>query len=277
MKSARLAVLFPLLIGTSAAWAQVSIPLTISGNEAKGLISLPGGIGADLTLTFEDVVGLNPSALDVSARLVSPLDFALRARIPTLGTSIPLAFPVLLRIEPSSQSALSFEGVYAIGLHTHNLHLNIQLPFSLFKAQVGEDFEDITSFVGMGSYRAGGSGGGFSEFLILLDLRAIDPVIVGKFADVEETLADHAGDISPAAIVDLQTRLAQARTYYTLGLTVAAISEMSGFSEKVQAYSGEDIPDVWRAHDPRVNVAGYLRQQADTLKFSLTVKATRDR
>ena len=52
----------------------------------------------------------------------------------------------------------------------------------------------------------------------------------------------------------MPTRLAPARTSYTPGLTVADISEMSGFPEKVQAYSGEAIPDVWRAHDPRVNV-----------------------
>jgi len=131
--------------------------------------------------------------------------------------------------------------------------------------------------VGMGSYRAGGSGGGFSEFLILLDNRPIDSVIVGKFADVQETLNDNADVISPVALADLQARLTQASTLYNLGLTVAAIAEVGGFSEKVLAYSGTDIPDVWRAHDPRVNVAGYLRSQADTLKFSLTVKANQDR
>ena len=277
MKSARLAVLFPLLLTAPAAWAQTSIPLTISGNEAKGLIELPGGIGAELSLTFEDVVGLNPGALNVSAQLVNPLDLGLLARLPAIGVSVPLAFPVLLRIEPSPESALTFAGVYAISLHTHNLHLDARVPLSLFKAPPGEDFEDITTFVGMGSYRAGGSGGGFSEFLILVDTRAIDAVIVGKFADVEETLADNAGVISPAALADLQARLTQARTFYNLGLTVAAIAEMGGFSEKVQAYSGTAIPDVWRAHDPRVNVAGYLRSEADTLKFSLTVKASRDR
>src|SRR5687768_4490538 len=55
-------------------FAQAIIPLTISGREATGVIDLPGGVGAELSITFEEVVGLNPSALEVSAGLVGPLD-----------------------------------------------------------------------------------------------------------------------------------------------------------------------------------------------------------
>jgi hypothetical protein len=44
----------------------------------------------------------------------------------------------------------------------------------------------------------------------------------------------------------------------------------------VKARSGKSIPDVWRAHDGgRTNVAGLLRAAADTLKFSLRIKANR--
>ena len=65
----------------SAALAQANIPLTISGDQATGTIQLPGGVGADLSITFEDVVGLNPTALGVSAALVDPLDPVLLARL----------------------------------------------------------------------------------------------------------------------------------------------------------------------------------------------------
>ena len=56
----------------SNAFAQTPVPLTISGNEAKGTFALPGGIAGDLSISFENVVGLNADALDVSARLVDP-------------------------------------------------------------------------------------------------------------------------------------------------------------------------------------------------------------
>jgi hypothetical protein len=256
------------------AGAQPSLPVTISGNEIKAEIDLPGGLGADVSIRFENVVGLVPGALALSAEIVNP--FELLGRLPGLGTTLTSGFPVLLKVVPSPGSALSFSGVYTISIHTHNIHLDSRLPLSFFTAHTSsDDFEDITTFVGMGSYRAGGSGGGFSEFIVLLDLRAIDPVIVGKFARVQATLAEHAGVIAPAALADLQARLAQARTYYDTGLTVSAIAAMATFSEKVVEYSGTSIPDVWRANDDLENVAGYLRSEADTLRFSLTVKAGR--
>jgi hypothetical protein len=277
MNSVRCAVFISVVASVFAAppvGAQPSLPVTISGNEIKAEIDLPGGIGADLSIQFENVVGLVPGALSLSAQIVNP--FEILPRLPGFGTTLPSGFPVLVRIVPSAGSALSFSGVYRISIHTHNLHLDSRLPVSFFTAHGPSDrFADITTFVGMGSYRAGGDGGGFSDFIVLLDLRAIDPVIVGKFADVQETLAEHAGVIAPAALADLQARLAQARTYYDTGLTVSAIAAMTTFSEKVVEYSGTSIPDVWRANDDLENVAGYLRSQAGTLRFSLTVKAGR--
>src|SRR5437879_5714921 len=84
------------------------VALTVSGNEAQGTVALPGGFGLDLTISFEKVVGLTPSALDVSASLVNPLDPALVSRLLTLGDlGVPAAFPVLLHIAPSESSAMS--------------------------------------------------------------------------------------------------------------------------------------------------------------------------
>jgi len=46
---------------------------------------------------------------------------------------------------------------------------------------------------------------------------------------------------------------------------------VTGFGYVVKAHSGAEIPDVWRANDDAVNVAGILRSRADTLRFSLIV------
>ena len=257
-----------------SAFAQAIIPLTISGREATGVIDLPGGVGAELSITFEEVVGLNPAALEVSAGLADPLDAALLARLGGGGLIVPpAAFPVVIRIEPSPSSALSFAGTVALSLHTHNLNLVPDVPLALHSASGGGSFRDITRSEGIGSYRAGGTGGGFSEFVIVVDRRPIDTVIAAKFDAAQALLNDHAPSITGAVLTDLQARLGQARTTYQAGATVAAIGEVTAFSDVVRANSG-DIPDVWRAHDSRVNVAGMLRAAADTLKFSLNRKAS---
>ena len=271
--------------GASRAFAQVPFPLTVSGNEARAVVELPGGIGAEVTIAFDQVVGLNTRSLEVVATLVDPLDLGLLNRLPADATglldpirlvTIPAAFPVLLRIGPSASSALSFAGMYSISLYTHNLQLDPEVPLALYKAHDGGPFEDITVTEGRGSYRAGGGGGDFSEFLIVVDRRPIDTVIGIKFDALESLLATHAHTMTEATALLLQGRLAVARTLYASGATVLAIVEMKAFSRTVVGRSGEDIPDVWRANcPPGANVAGLLRAAADTLRFSLDRKAGR--
>jgi uncharacterized protein DUF6689 len=274
MEFHRLAVVALVLGSAPGAFAQANIPLTVSGHEATGVVQLPGGVGAELSITFEQVVGLNPAALEVSASLVNPLDAAFRARLGGGGLIVPpAAFPVVIRIEPSPSSALSFSGTVALSLHTHNLSLVPDVPLALHSASGGGSFRDITRSEGIGSYRAGGTGGGFSEFVIVVDRRPIDTVIAAKFDAAQDLLDDHATSVPGAVAADLQARLGQARTTYQAGATVAAIGEVTAFADVVRAHSG-DIPDVWRAHDGRVNVAGLLRAAADTLKFSLTRKGS---
>jgi hypothetical protein len=271
-----------LLLGVaSVASAQVPVPvpLSVSGNVARGLIELPGGIGAELTFSVEDVVGLNPTALAVFATLVNPLDAGLLSRLPGGGifplVTIPAGFPVLVEISPSPSSALSFAGVASVSLYTHNLQLDCLVPLALHRAHAGGPFQDIMVSEGRGSYRAGGSCGDFSEFLIVVDQRPIDTVIVGKFDAVQSLPNQHAGAIPPDVAAVLQLHLTEARTLYQAGATVAAIGKMGTFSQYVVAHSGTDIPDIWRAHDSVVNIAGLLRASADTLKFSLDRKASR--
>jgi uncharacterized protein DUF6689 len=254
--------------------APIPVTLTVSGDEVQGSFEFEGlDIGADLTIAFENAVGLVPLALDVTAALVNPLDMDLLGRLPGPGLGIPVAFPVVIRISPSATSALSFSGPYTISLHTHNLRLDPNVPLSLFKASDGGPFRDITKWEGRGSYRDDGSGGDFSEFLIGVDLRSIDGVIAGKFNELQTTLTDNAGSMSPAAVAALQESLMQARALYSAGDIRKAIHEMSAFSRYVKKHGGQEIPDVWRANCAAgVNVAGLLRSGADTLRFSLDRK-----
>ena len=252
--------------------AQTALTPTISGNELTARIELAGGVAADLNITFEKVVGLNANALALSATVVDPSDLALLSRLGS-GVSIPSGFPVLVRIEPSASSALAFEGVYNLSLYTHNLTFAPNSPLRLYRAPAGGNFQDMTGYLQAGSVRAGGSGPGFSEFLIAADTRAVDSVIAGKFDAVQSQLAANSAAMSPAVAADLQQRLNQARAAYDAGAVAAAIDGVAGFADQVKKQSGAAIPNVWRANGGPTNVAGLLRAGADTLKFSLVFKS----
>ncbi len=194
-------------------FAETLVP-TISGNELTARIELAGGVTADLTITFENIVGLNPAALALSASAINPTDLAFLARMPDPSVSIPAGFPIVVRIEPTASSALSFEGVYKLSLYTHNLTFAANSPLRLYRAPQGGAFSDMTGFLQAGSVRAGGSGPGFSEFVIVGDARAVDSVIASKFDALQGQLTASSGAISPAAASDLQQRLTQARAAY---------------------------------------------------------------
>ncbi len=235
---------------------------------------MPGGVGADLSIVFEQTVGLNASALSVTAVLVNPLDPYLLARLPAPALiSVPAAFPVMVRVEPTPTSTLSFSGVAAISLHTDNLTLVLNSPLRVFKAPLAGTFQDMTGSLAAGSVRGGGTTPGFSDFLIVADLRPIDGVIRGKIAALQNILTASAPSIAPVVLTDLQAQLDRTKLFYSLGSIQLAINSISSFADLVKQSSGNDIPDVWRAGSTVANVAGLLRAGADTLKFSLTAKA----
>jgi hypothetical protein len=251
---------------------QTAIDPTISGNELTARIDLGGGLAADLTVTFESVVGLNANALALTATTVNPKDLSFLSRLPS-GVSVPSGFPVVVKIEPTASSALSFEGVYKLSLYTHNLTLQANSPLRLYRAPQGAAFGDMTGSLQAGSVRAGGSGPGFSEFLIAADTRSVDSVINGKFDALGAQLSANAAAIDDAVEADLQQWLSQARAAYDTGALVAAIDGIAAFGDEVKKQSGAAIPNVWRANGGPTNVAGLLRAGADTLKFSLVFKS----
>lgn len=261
-----------LLALTSSLHAQIALTPAISGNELKAKAELPGGLDVEVAITFEQVVGLNPSALSLTATLLDPTDLALLGRLSGAGlVTVPAAFPVLVRVEPGASSSLSFSGISTLSIYTHALTLGTA-PLRLFRAPSGGSFQDMTGFLATGSVRAGGGTGSYSEFLIVADARPLDSVILGKFDALAALLTAHASSMLPAVHAGLSQRLANARAHFEGGAIKEAIGAVEGFGEEVKKQSGAAIPDVWRANSNLVNVAGLLRAGADTLRFSLTLK-----
>ena len=260
-----------LLLSPLSAAAEGIAGVVVEGNELRAEIVLPGGIGADLTLTFEQVVGLTEENVGLDASLVSPLDPNLLSRL--TQAVIPAGFPVLIRIEPPAGGGLSFSGPVRIALHTHNLPYLPGTLLRLYGAPLGEPFEDITQYVGSGSYRCRGTKGSFSEFLILTDLRPLSLTLREKLERLDVTLEDNQALIDTAVYAQLETLAAQIRSAYDAGNKNLAVVRTDQFLALVTARSGSAIPNVWRSSRDLVNVAGLLRAAGETLRFSLGLQS----
>jgi hypothetical protein len=245
-------------------------PVTIDGNKAS--VSLAAGsVSVDLTLTFEQVVGLTAGNLGISVRTATASELV--GRLPDNAlTSLPAGFPLLVTVEPPASGGLSFSGVASVDVHTHDLSFTADSPLRLFKAPVGGQFADITESMGMGSYRARGSSGGFSQFLIIADLRSESDVVEAKLDALDATFAKGASAIPPSVRSVLQSSLGAIRTAWDGGDVRAAITATETFAAAVKTAADADtVPNVWRSARDLDNVAGNLRAAAGTLRFSLSL------
>jgi hypothetical protein len=249
----------------------VVVPFEVVGNQVKAEVNLLGIIHVRLQITFENVIGLNQNALNITATKILTGDLSILKRItnPTQIT-IPLQLPVLINITPSQNSTLTFTGAYEVELYTQNLNF---LPvLRLYKAGNGLQFRDITTFTGMGSYRVRGTSGSFSDFLILVDLRSSQTVIQQKFSFLQETLSSNAAQIQPAFYQSLQEWLDAARSSWQAGQKSQAVGYLEAMISAIKLDNGASVPNTHRANDPHtINVAGALRAEAATLIFSLNL------
>ena len=250
--------------------AEGIVNLVVQGNEVSAGISLPLDITADLKITFEQAEGLSAESIGLSATLASLTDPGLLSRLQS--ALIPGALPMLLRIQPPTDGGLSFQGVVTIEIHTHLLPFTVNTPLRLFAASEGGKFQDITTSVGMGSYRCKGRKGSFSEFLILVDLRPVNWAIAQKLDRLDQILEDHEAEIAAPVFAELTALAAAIRSKHSMGQTQAAIGKTEDFIALVEAHSGADIPNAWRSAGDLDNVAGHLRAAGETLRFSLIMK-----
>jgi hypothetical protein len=241
----------------------------IDGNVARVDVAL-GGASATVTIRFENVVGLSAENLGISVQLVDPLAPGFASRLGS-GVSLPAAFPLVVKISPPASGGLSFSGVVAVELYTHNLQYTIGSPLRLYSAPDGGTFSDVTTFVGSGSISTGGSKADFSEFIIAADVRPLSGVIQSKYSKLASLLNQHAAGMGSSLQNELVSLYNASAGAYAGGQIVAAITYLEAFSDKVVSASGSGLPDVWRSSGDLTNVAGGLRSAAATLRYSLTL------
>lgn len=255
------------LFASTASSAQGIVDLEIDGNEVTASISLLL-FEADLSIEFEDVVGLSASNLGISAQTVSVT--SLLSRLPSL-TSLTSGFPVLLTIEPPSTGGLSFSGVYTLEIHTHDLSFTSGCTYRLFKADNGGTFRDVTTSMGTGSYRVRSQSPSFSEFVIIADIRSLTSVIDQKFDRLDDLLDEYEESMPSSVHSTLSDYFDAAQDAWDEDDAEDAIAELDDFHDEVVDHSGDDISDTWRSSRDLENVAGELRSAALTLRFSLAL------
>ena len=255
------------LLGSPLAARAQTLPVQVSvdGDVATAVIGSPGNPLADVTLAFEEVSGLSASSLGLSAKLVSLSDAALLARLPDLSLNqLDPQFPMLLTIEPPALGGLAFRTV-RVEVHTHALAYTTGSSYRLFKAPLGGAFVDITDEIAAGSVRARGTTGGFSQFLVLLDLRETSDVVATKIAALRArvaTLPFTERQPFTARLDDVESSLASAD--YS-----GALSAVDQIAARALARAGIQLDDEWRATRDTDNQAGDLVAGAATLAFSI--------
>ena len=256
-----------LLLGSATAAAQ-SLPVAVgvSGNVALVQVGNPASPLAEVTLTFEDATGLSASSLGISARLVDITDPSLLSRLPDATLTRPdSSFPLLVTIEPPATGGLSFRRSVRVEVHTHALSYAPGSFYRLLKAPIGGAFRDITDEVAPGSVRARGTTGGFSQFLVLTDLRETGTVISGKLAWLRAHVAALPASERPPFDAQLDaTEAAVAR-----GDFAGALAAVDAFHDRAAARAGNGLLQEWRATRDVDNQAGELLAGAATLKFSI--------
>lgn len=248
-----------------------TINISIDGQEARAHIEVALGLSADLTVRFENVVGLSPESLGISVTQINPMSANLLDRLPAVtNITVPSDFPLMITIHPPIEGGLSFEGMAEIEIYTTALHYSPNTTLRLFKSTDGEPFRDITAQNSAGSYRARGNGGQWSDFLIVADTRPLAEIITGKFDDLQQELSAASNSIDGSAYSSLQMLLDEAADHWLMHNVGGAIQKLIEFEAAVQAaaHSGQ-LPYIWRSTRDLDNVDGRLRARARALKFSL--------
>ena len=263
--------LLAMLCFTPFAWAQSlpssTLPVTtsVAGEMATVVVGPASNPVAELTLTFDDATGLTPASLGVQAQLVDLTDATLLARLPGALTNPDSAFPLLVTIEPPRTGGLRFARTVRVEVHTHALTYAAGSSYRLFKAPLGGSFKDITDEVAPGSVRARGTTGGFSQFLVIADLRETSAVVAGKIAALRSRIDTLPATEQPA----FDSYLDAAESAVAAGTFADAIAALDSFRARAAEHAGTALTNEWRATRDGDNQAGDLIAGAATLRFSV--------
>jgi len=272
IKSKRIFLFF---IGAiSIMWATQSlavapINMLVSENKLQASIPVSPAITLDVTVEFENSVGLNADSIVVEAFLIPVNDISVLSRINSSAVNLHPDFPVLLRISPKEGKGFSFEGLASVEIYTKAIDYQSGMPAKIFTAHAGGDFEDITSMVSAGSLRARGNMGRFSDFIIVLDERSLQEDIESKLARIEQILTLNQIGFNGILLNQLQAATNVLETAVLLNNVDQALLLTDNFIHLIDGLDGAQIDNVWRSSNDLVNVKGDLLSVLKALRYRL--------
>ncbi|MCW8092608.1 DUF6689 family protein [Alteromonas sp. ASW11-130] len=263
-----------MIITANMAEAQVTPPhsLTVADDTIQASISLPGNIGVDVKVEFDNSIGLHANNIDIHATLLNPSDPSIVDRLPSSLITADSAFPVLVSISPKADFGFGFEGVAMVELYTTALHYVEGTPLRLFRSHDNGDFEDITMLTASGSFRARGNTGSFSDFIILADMRSLSENLNDKFSALNNVLSSNRSAIDTSVLNPLDVAMGSLYSAITLQNYAVALTQIDTMIALLESASGDLIPDVWRSSNDIINVKGEMLTHLYTLRYSLRTR-----
>jgi hypothetical protein len=294
----------------SAASAQVLV--TVDGDTAHADISLTGANGqtytAEVIIQFDTPQNLTPEALNLTAEIIDPALIDLTRMPPGdscliypvicscpdthIGNTCPPPtidpdFPIMVTVEPitlpwlfysgfdggdAGNGELSFKNTYHFEMHTHDLEYSDDTLYRLFKAPIGDIFQDVTTEVAMGSFRARGRGGAFSQFVIASDPRNQLDLARAKLGDLSTRILTAA--LADGLRLDLLGLVAKVEALLVVDL-LGALTVLDELIGTIELDAGISIPNIWDASHTVPNDAGEMDSLAQSARFSMTRPTTK--
>ena len=246
----------------------------VDGRKAKAEINLPrpgsGSYRASFELEFHNPVNLSVACVGISTDVLDASEIAdIESRLPDPGNQIiDPAFPVRVTVEPPNACGLEFEDEVHIDFDTPELVYAGFSPYRMMKAPIGGAFHDLTALVEAGSVRVRGSGGTFSEFVMVKDLNQDYASEAGAaFAVLETRLLDQA--IGPTAKATLETDASVSRAAFLAGDYTQAVARLTDLTDHCGTLGGAALPNRWRSARDLANAEGEIVGMTDNLKFLL--------
>lgn len=259
------------LIAPIAAMANTVVTQTGPGAvRADYVLDTPDGrvLRGSFFLAFDDSVGLTPAALNIRARIVDPTDPTLLARLPVgLPLTVPTAFPVMVSVNPIANSGFQFVNAAQVEMYTKALPYSVDSAYRLYKAPSGGVFADLTEGLQPGSVRMRVRTGGFSDFLVVEDLRTPSAVATELYTRLSTAVADDDVPVATRALLDVD--LAKSAQEFQEGDYRDARKELASLALVVDTEAGISLPNVWRAQRDLDNRAGELAALIGALDFHL--------
>lgn len=245
------------------------VNILVSENKLQASISVSSTISLDVTVEFENSVGLSADSIVIEAFLIPDNDISVLPRISSSAVNLHPDFPVLLSISPKADKGFSFEGLASVEIYTKAIAYQAGMPAKIFTSHAGGDFEDITSMVSSGSLRARGNLGKFSDFIIVLDERSFSIDTDAKLAQISQILVDNQISVNRISFDELQDLFSVLETAILLNNVDHALVLTDNMIFLVESLNNGQIDSVWRSSNDLVNVKGDLLSVLKSLRYRL--------